>query len=243
MKIGSLDRPDRLPVQVADAIRKEILEGKLKPGDRLPTEQYLAQNFNVSRNVIREAMAQLRSEHLVRSRQGLGTIVCSDVVEPASHFDETTTYSYGQVYELRLGVEVLAAELAAVRATQCQIEALRKSVDLMWDAERWEAKGVDLDLGFHVAIAEATGNPLIVEATSFIAAKMRAAIVETRARSGSAVGEVKRLTIEEHAAICDALQSRDAKAAAKATIAHIRNAAHRLGYDVRGDKLAGGIIL
>lgn len=233
MKIDSLNRPARLPVQIADALRKEILDGRLKVGDRLPTEQYLAQNFGVSRNVVREAIAQLRSENLVQSKQGLGTIVSAGSVEPTLSFEAA---SYGQVYELRLGIEVQAVEFAVLRATPDQLKALGDTVELMRDAERWEAEGVDLDLGFHIAIAEATGNPLIVEAISYLAAKMRSTIEETRARSGNAVGEIKRLTIEEHAAIRDALLARDAPAAKKAMAAHIRNAAHRLGYDVFGEE-------
>lgn len=229
MKIDSLTRPARLPVQVAGALRKEILDGRLKVGDRLPTEHYLSQNFGVSRNVIREAIAQLRSEGLVQSKQGLGTIVSAGSVEQALNFEAAL---YGQVYEFRLGIEVQAAEFAALRATPEQLHSLSETVDLMQDAERWEAEGVDLDLGFHIAIAEATGNPLVVDAISYLAARMRNTIEETRARSGNAVGEIKRLTIEEHAAIRDALVARDAAAAAKAMATHIRNAAHRLGYDV-----------
>lgn len=229
MKIDSLNRPARLPVQVADALRKEILDGRLKVGGRLPTEQYLSQNFGVSRNVIREAIAQLRSENLVQSKQGLGTIVSAGSVEHALNFEAAP---YGQIYEFRLGIEVQAAEFAALRASPEQLKALSETVELMQDAERWEAEGVDLDLGFHVAIAEATGNPLIVDAISYLAARMRNTIEETRTRSGNAVGEIKRLTIEEHAAIRDALVARDPKAAKEAMAAHIRNAAHRLGYDI-----------
>lgn len=237
MKINAIDRPARLPARIAEALTREIAEGRLKPGDRLPTEQYLADNFGVSRNVVREAIAQLRSAGLVKSRQGLGTIVAEPEdlgfhldIEPAN---DANTFQH--VYELRLGIEVQAADFAARRGDATLLKAISDTFERLRDAERWEAEGVDLDIEFHLAIARASGNPLIVDAIGYLGASMRQTIVATRERSGEVIGEVKRLTVDEHAAIRDAIVARDANGARDAMMQHITNAAHRLGYDLFRD--------
>ncbi|MEJ6781073.1 FadR/GntR family transcriptional regulator [Aminobacter sp. Piv2-1] len=233
MKINTLDRPVRLPARIADALMKEISDGRLQPGDRLPTEQYLAENFGVSRNVVREAIAQLRSAGVVHSRQGHGTVVAEPEKPFHIEFDQGTQGGQFQnVYELRMGIEMQAAALAALRGGEDQLAAISATLERMEEAERWQAEGVDLDIEFHLAVAAASGNPLIGEAITFLTSRMRETIVATRERSGEVVGEVKRLTIDEHRAIRDAIVARNPAAAKRAVAAHITRAAHRLGYDL-----------
>lgn len=238
MKIKSLDRPVRLPARIAEALKEEIINGRLQPGDRLPTEQYLADNFGVSRNVVREAIAQLRSAGIVQSRQGVGTVVSHGDVDKPFHLDIDTNgdpRQFQHVYELRMGIEMQAAALAALRGNAVQFAAISSTLDGMQEAEKWELDGVDLDIEFHLAVATASGNPLIFDAINFLTGKMRETIIVTRERSGEVIGEVKRLTISEHAAIRDAVVARDPEAARRAVAAHITNAAHRLGYDLPRD--------
>ena len=133
MKIDSLDRPARLPVRIASAIMLEINEGRLKAGDRLPTEQFLADSFSVSRNVVREAIAQLRSAGIVHSRQGFGTVVGRGDAEPPLQADlqsmgEAATFH--DVYELRAIVEMQAAAFAARRASDADTYHRRLSMIL-----------------------------------------------------------------------------------------------------------------
>ena len=75
MAFDQLQRSDQLPTQIAMQIGREISAGRLVPGDRLPTEHALAKSFGVSRTVVREAIAQLRNEGIVESRQGIGAFV------------------------------------------------------------------------------------------------------------------------------------------------------------------------
>jgi len=244
MKISAIDRPVRLPARIADALTREIEEGRLKPGDRLPTEQYLADNFGVSRNVVREAIAQLRSAGLVTSRQGLGSIVAHpEDAERSFHIEldpEGEANTHQHVYELRLAIEVQAADFAARRGDEALLKAISSTFERMREAERWEAEGVDLDIDFHLAIARASGNPLMVQSIGFLAGAMRKTIVATRERSGEVIGEVKRLTLDEHAAIRDAILRRDPQAARAAMMIHITNAAHRLGYELFRETDGGG---
>lgn len=235
MKISAIDRPVRLPARIADELAREISEGRLKPGDRLPTEQYLAENFGVSRNVVREAIAQLRSSGLVQSRQGLGTVVSAGRAEKPFRVDfdmQGGAAVFQHVYELRMGIEMQSAALAAQRASSRQLADITATLERMQEAKQWEADGVDLDIEFHLGVARASGNPLIAEAISFLTERMRQTIMATRERSGVVIGEVKRLTIDEHAAIRDAIIARDPEAASRAVAHHIIHAANRLGYDL-----------
>lgn len=236
MRINAIDRPVRLPARIAEALTREIAEGRLKPGDRLPTEQYLAENFGVSRNVVREAIAQLRSAGLVASRQGLGSVVAkAGEAERGFHIDMEQggdANAFQNVYELRLAIEMQAADFAARRGDAAHLKAVSDSYERMRDAERWQAEGVDLDIEFHLAIARASGNPLMAEAIGFLTGGMRQTIVATRERSGEVIGEVKRMTLDEHEAIRDAILAGDPDGARAAMLAHITNAAHRLGYDI-----------
>lgn len=235
MMFDALEPPVRLPARVADVLKREIGEGRLKPGDRLPTEKYLAQNFGVSRNVVREAIAQLRSAGLVASKQGMGTVVAGSGAERSFRLglDGTANPSlFLHVYEMRLGVEMEAAALAALRATPAQLDHVSRTFEWLQEARRWESEGVALDISFHLAVAQASGNPLFVESIEQLTERMRETIAVTRERSGAAIGEVKRLTIDEHGAIRDAILARDPEAARRAVANHLTGAAHRLGYEM-----------
>ena len=123
MSLGSLERVPQLPTRIVDAIRREIGEGRLKPGDRLPGEQLLADTFGVSRNVVREAIARLRSDGFVQSRQGIGAFVVRDAPSPVLRIEQDASndrVSFTHVFELRAMLEVQAAGLAAARGTAAQ---------------------------------------------------------------------------------------------------------------------------
>lgn len=239
MKIDSLQQPQRLPARIASAIMREINEGRLKLGDRLPTEQFLADNFDVSRNVVREAIAQLRSAGVLTSRQGFGTVVALDQPDSSRAGQSPTPndpMSFHHAYELRAIIESQAAALTARRGNDAQLQAISATLERMQKAERWEKEGVDLDLDFHLAIARASGNPYIFDSIGALTGKMRETIVTTRQRSGGIVGEIRLLTISEHAAIRDAIVARQPDRARQAMVRHIRNAAARLGYDLAWDE-------
>src|SRR6478736_6670295 len=81
LKLDKVNRGPHLSTLVASSISREIAQGRLRPGDQLPTEQQLAQTFGVSRNVVREAIARLRSEGRIWSQQGRGAFV-ADATNP-----------------------------------------------------------------------------------------------------------------------------------------------------------------
>src|SRR6187551_1756586 len=121
-----LDAPRRLTAELVARLTADITSGKLAPGSRLPTEQEMIAATGVSRTVIREAVAALRADRLVVTRQGVGAFVAENVRRPFRvDFDEHSSLrDVLNVMELRTGVEVEAAGLAAERASAGQIKKI-----------------------------------------------------------------------------------------------------------------------
>jgi GntR family transcriptional regulator, transcriptional repressor for pyruvate dehydrogenase complex len=147
--------------QLAAQITADIVEGRLASGSRLPTEQEMVAANGVSRTVVREAVAALRADGLVTVRQGVGAFVAANVRRPF-RIDVDGLRSLRQaieVMELRTGIEIEAAGLAAERGTAEQIRKIAQAYEAVDRAiDRGEA-AIDEDFTFHVSIARATGNP------------------------------------------------------------------------------------
>lgn len=238
MNLDMLERVPHLPTRVVDAIRREIGEGRLKPGDRLPGEQMLAETFRVSRNVVREAIARLRSDGVVQSRQGIGAFVVREAPSPILRIEPEASndrVAFTNVFELRAMLEVRAAGLAAKRGTVAEFAAISAALDRMRGVEKWADKGVDADLEFHRAVALATGNDYIARVVGFVSEHMRESIMATRRRPNADVGDIVEVTIAEHAEIHDAILAGAAPRAREAMERHIINAARRVGIVILSD--------
>ncbi len=228
-RFAQLGRTPHLPTRVSALITKEIVEGRLKPGDRLPTEQHLSTTLGVSRNVVREAIARLRADGIVELRQGVGAFVIRPEqhgtlrIEAASLEDVEAIRS---LFELRAILEIEAAAQAAVRATPEQLVRIGDSLEQMRGAEKWGEGGVDADLAFHREVARATNNTYIATFVTFLAEQMRETIQATR--TAHDLESVVEITIAEHAAILEAIASGDPGRARAAMRAHINGAASRL---------------
>ena len=217
---------DRLAVRIAE----QIDGGALKPGDRLPTEQQFASAYGVSRTVVREAVHQLKSQGLVRSRQGSGVYVTDPPAHRALAFDPMLLESMDavvQMVELRRVIEGEMAALAAQRATRAQQAALKRAL-LTIDAatERGEL-GVEEDLAFHRSVGEATGNLQFVRLLGILEAYLRDAMTVTKgyeSKRADFMAQVRR----EHRAIVVAVLSGDPKAARAAATRHHLNGERRL---------------
>lgn len=155
--------------RVAEQIERRILDGELRSGDRLPTERDLAEQFHVSRTAVREAMKILAQRGLVDMRPGRGTIVIDGAHQAMQH-------SIGLAMKLKLGevggsdnlVEVRAileteiAALAAARATEKEILAMREAIRVMDESLNDADAYIAADNQFHEALAQATQNVLIL---------------------------------------------------------------------------------
>lgn len=234
MKFPRIERQNHLPTQVANLITQEISAGRLKPGDQLPTEQALTESFGVSRNVVREAIARLRSEGVVESRQGIGAFLLRTQPATTLRFEAESLKDleeFRHVFELRAILEIRAAGLAAERRQAQAMKDLKTALGRMRGSQKWAQGGVDADLDFHRAVARATGNPYLVKVSSFITEQMRESIAKTRERLKSEA-EIVDVTIAEHVVIYEAIRDGSPAAARRAMSRHINNAAARLGVEL-----------
>lgn len=163
-------RRDSLASVVAKDIAERIDAGDYPVGEKIPIEAQLCEIYNVSRTVVREAIAQLRSEGLVESRQGVGVFVTGrgNVTlriprEAAGELSEII-----DILELRIGVEVEAAGLAAQRRTDGDLERIISSLEATADPDAFNKSPRQLDFNFHKAISIASGNAYMPRFMDFI---------------------------------------------------------------------------
>jgi GntR family transcriptional regulator, transcriptional repressor for pyruvate dehydrogenase complex len=220
----------RLSDRLAALIEAQIAGGALAAGDRLPTEQQLADAHGVSRTVVREAVHQLKSQGLVRSRQGSGVFVTEPPAHRALAFDPKVLESMNavvQMVELRRVIEGEMAALAAQRATRTQLTQCKRALAAIDEATERGELGVEQDLGFHRSIGEATGNPQFVRLLGILEAYLRDAMTVTKgheSKRADFMAQVRR----EHRAILTAIVAGSPKAARAAAIEHHLNGERRL---------------
>jgi DNA-binding FadR family transcriptional regulator len=156
-----LSAPRSLTGELVVRLTKDITSGKIPPGSRLPTEQEMIAATGVSRTVVREAVAALRADGLVITRQGVGAFVPENARPPLRiRFDQLSPLrAVLDVMELRTGIEIEAAGLAAERASPVQVRKVVDCFDAIGAAIRGGADGIDQDFALHCSIADATGNP------------------------------------------------------------------------------------
>ena len=215
--------------QVADALAAEIRAGRLAVGARLPTEAALVAQFAVSRTVVREAVSRLKSLGLVDSRQGSGVYVKELGFSPLN-FDAKSAVSRQaviQMVEVRRALEAEVAGLAAQRRTQTDIKRIAKSIALLDKAVQAGGDGVDEDVQYHRAIAEAARNPFLIGTLEYLGQFLRGATRVTRANEARRADFARQVSAE-HDKILRAIEAGDAAAARKAAARHMDNAILRI---------------
>jgi GntR family transcriptional regulator, transcriptional repressor for pyruvate dehydrogenase complex len=225
-------RPTRnLTEEIVDRIAGEIRSGRLEPGAKLPTEQKLMHAMGVSRTVVREAVAALRAEGLVTTRQGSGAFVAADARRSAFRIDPDGLSSISDVLnvmELRLAVEVESASLAAERAKNWQIAAIMQALADVDAAIASGDSAVKEDFAFHRAIAAATMNPQFGEFLAFLGQHVipRHSIRTTLATLAEQHSYLARIQ-KEHRRIAEAIRNRDGTEARRAMRAHLAKSLER----------------
>jgi GntR family transcriptional regulator, transcriptional repressor for pyruvate dehydrogenase complex len=225
---------DRIPnvsraEQVAGELSSRIRSGAFAPGTRLPGEHATAEQFGVSRAVVREAIARLKTEGLIRTRQGDGAFV-GDWRTETLHLDPGISQdleSVLMIVELRKGLEAEAAALAALRHSDVDMAAIETARSRASEIAAARGDSVVADIAFHRAIAEATGNPyygaVLDYLTQFVVPAIRAS------RGHAALREdVAREVDAEHLAIANAIRRRDRDAARAAAQTHMDHASARI---------------
>jgi GntR family transcriptional repressor for pyruvate dehydrogenase complex len=133
--------------------------------ERLPTEHALAAEFQVSRPVVRDALQRLRDQGLIYSRRGAGSFVREQGIREPLGFGQMENLSDLQhCYDFRLTIEPEGAAMAALRRTPAAIQKIQTALSLLRDATNRQAHRADADFMFHLAIAQASGNPYFVTA-------------------------------------------------------------------------------
>ena len=219
----------KLADQVASALEAEIRTGRIRATEKLPTEAALAQQFQVSRTVVREAVSRLKSLGLVDSRQGSGVYAQSPGIEPLQ-FDLSHAASREavmQIVEVRRALESEVAELAAQRRTPSDVAAIRQAMQHIAHAVHTGRDGVEEDVLFHRAIAEAAGNPFMISTLDYLAQFLKGATRVTRANEARR-SDFARAVTREHESIVRAIEAGDAPAARRAATEHMRNALARI---------------
>ncbi len=215
--------------RVAEVLSAEIRAGRPAAGVKLPTEASLASQFAVSRTVIREAVSRLKSLQLVDSRQGSGVFV-KDVGFPALNFDPHSAISLQaviQMVEVRRALEAEVAELAAQRRSATDIKHIRAAIDVLSNAVNAGGDGVEEDVNFHRAIAQAAKNPFLISTLDYLRQFLRGATRVTRANEARRADFTLQVR-EEHAAIAKAIEASDPLQARHAAATHMNNAVKRI---------------
>ncbi|MER5173087.1 FadR/GntR family transcriptional regulator [Thioclava kandeliae] len=229
---GPRARRGTLVARLAATLREEIEEGRVLPGDRLPSESALTEAHGVSRTVVREAIAALRSEGRVEARQGAGVFVLvpkPPVVMPFRNLDPQRVSSTIELLELRNAIESEAAALAAQRLVPHWEEALLEANAGFRDAVAQGLPTGEADYRLHLAIAQATGNPRFPEFLEFIGPGIipRAALGAGEPQHEASAKEYLAQISDEHDNIIHAILDRDEERAREAMRVHLKGSYQR----------------
>jgi GntR family transcriptional regulator, transcriptional repressor for pyruvate dehydrogenase complex len=225
---------------LAAQIEEWILSGALESGAKLPSEDSLSRQFRVSRPVVREALAQLRERGLIETVSGSGSVVKRP---DADHLTDAVlrhlraaggTQSLAKVYEARLAIESTTSRLAAERGTEHDLEEIASHLESMRTAGKDQKRWTAADLGFHIAVAEASHNPFL----STLLAPLVKVIEQTIAESFRSSAAV-RAGLGAHEQIYARISERDAPGAEQAMREHLADSERRLTA-TRTRKSGGG---
>ncbi|TRZ99396.1 MAG: FadR family transcriptional regulator [Rhodocyclaceae bacterium] len=230
-------RPLRLSEKVSGELRRRIALGELKRGDRLPTEKALGEAFGVSRAVVREAVAGLKADGLIETRQGSGAFVVDAPKSMNLRFwlgagpelDELR-----DIFELRAMVESAVAGLAARRRDKNDLRIMAEHLKRMDAALTGGHDGTQADDNFHVAMARATHNSYIEHLVEFLGrhfSDSRRLSWQGTSREFAHPQEAQR----EHRALFDAVSGGNAEVARRCALEHLRGTADRFGIQLALD--------
>jgi GntR family transcriptional regulator, transcriptional repressor for pyruvate dehydrogenase complex len=224
-------RKPKLAQMVVDALRKRIGAGEFGPGEKLPTESQLTTHFGVSRTVVREAIAALAADGMVQPRQCAGVFVMAQASSAFSAIagERSNKISVAlNVLEVRMGIEIESAGLAAQRHSTSQVAAIQ---------ETWNEFGRLLDEGnptgktdfyFHRAIAAATNNPFYLEVLDALGSRTIPCDVASPWGTESVLTYEYQVGLhQEHKRILNAISARDAVGAREAMRDHLSRSQDR----------------
>lgn len=214
-------RSSRLYEQIVQQVEESIQKGALKPGDQLPPERELADQFGVSRTAVREAVKALREKGLVEAYPGRGTFITdgspNTMRQSLDRMLRSGQDGFSFLAEVREILEPEIAALATTRADEDDLAAMRQQIAIM-DAAKGDPEAfIEADLDFHLALAEAAANPIILSLIDSIVGLLR----EQRMGIFQVEGGPERGQYH-HKRILEAVENRDPVGARDAMKAHLR---------------------
>jgi GntR family transcriptional repressor for pyruvate dehydrogenase complex len=217
----------RLYEEVVEQLHQLIDEGKLKAGDRLPSERELAETFRVSRSSVREAIRTLEREGMVVSRPGRGTFIAAVDVEalvaPLASLLSQGKNALIDLFEMRRLVEPSIAALAAERATPADIVRLQEILTAQEQQMSHGVSAVESDAAFHFAIGQATHNAALQRLVASIVDILKPARETSLQTPGRA-----HQSLASHREILVAIERRDPEFARQAMHRHIEAVEHNV---------------
>jgi DNA-binding FadR family transcriptional regulator len=231
LRFQQLDPPRNLTGELVARITDDIIAGKFEPNEKLPTEHEMIAAFGVSRSVVREAIAALRSEGLVETRQGAGAFVVGDKSKRPFRIDPKSLQSVQAVLdlmELRMGIEIEAAGLAAQRRDREAFRKVEKTLRAFEEAIDRGEDAVEADFNFHRALVAATGNEYFVSFLDYLGWHIipRRNIQVSTQDAASQQSYLKKVHAE-HKKIARAIEAGDPRAARAAMRRHLERGRER----------------
>jgi GntR family transcriptional repressor for pyruvate dehydrogenase complex len=216
--LGRLSRA-KLYEQVLERIRAHVADRGLSAGDRLPSERDLAERLGVSRASVKQALVVLEAQGLLNIRHGGGAYLTTNRLEAADPVEELVErrQRLPEVLEAREALETKLAELAALRRTKKDLDAIDDALAFMQAEITRGEFGVEGDRRFHEAITAAANSGLLAEFMRSIAAQ----IAESRSESLRQPGRPPR-SLTQHRKIADAIRMSDPRGAAAAMRRHVQ---------------------
>jgi GntR family transcriptional repressor for pyruvate dehydrogenase complex len=219
----------RLTDQIIDQLIAMISDGKLKPGDKLPSETALMEQFGVGRSSLREAVGALSLIGMLTVRPGHGTHVAPSAGESFSKplrwgMFMSWREKLHEFIEARITIEQTLVGMAVERATEAEIEEIKRSHNLLKVSKLTKRKTIEADLVFHMSIAKASHNSVLARFLE----ELRQPVKNWMEQKASLYGEKNYNVFEEHDAIVNAIEAHNPENARKAIREHLELAGERL---------------
>jgi GntR family transcriptional regulator, transcriptional repressor for pyruvate dehydrogenase complex len=224
-------RARNLALEVVESLGDRIRDGRLPPGQKLPTEAEVMAAYGVSRTVVREALSKLQAAGQVLTRHGVGTFVVGPGESAPFRIAREQLATLNDVIamlELRIGLETEAAALAAQRRSEAHLRVMRAALDDFAAAVRAGRDAVAPDFRFHLEIARATGNPHFADLMASLGDSMiPRARLDQPVRPNAQQRDYLLRVNSEHESLYDAIERRDSEAARAAMRTHLANSRER----------------
>lgn len=229
-----IERPKRLPDNIARSIIDAIESGQLKPGDRLPSENELSTRFGVARTVVREAVSLLKYDGVINSKQGVGAFITEAANRSAFRIGPACFEKRKQLVELlelRTSVQADASALAATMRSADELGTIHehlRSMEASISSEVPDAEQrVESELAFYRTITAASDNSQYVDFIGMIESRLMENLRSVAVKNAIAA-EWGDDILKEHVSVFNALKDKNADMARDMTRAHFERAAKRL---------------